>query len=182
MACSSPSAAARRSLTDRRPGWSAGRTGAVRVAADCRIVVVEGVGAGRRDLADLVDALVWVQSDAADARTRGLARGGDDHVAFWDEWDAEEVPFLAAHRPWERADVVLAGTPVLDHEPASEVVVAPRTVVVRTLSPRGRLRRIHPPTAIGAGPRGGASGCARRRTVGRRGAHYGVLASSSDPL
>ncbi len=109
----------------RPPAWvERGRPGAVSVPGGCRAVVVEGVGAGRRDLADLVDALVWVQSDAADARTRGIARDGGD-VAFWDEWDAEEVPFLDEHRPWERADVVVAGARVLDHDPDREVVVAP---------------------------------------------------------
>lgn len=108
----------------RPPAWvERGRRGAVEVCAGCRAVVVEGVGAGRRDLADLVDALVWVQSDADDARARGIARDGGD-VAFWDEWEAAEAPFLDQDRPWERADVIVAGSPVLDHDPESEVVVA----------------------------------------------------------
>jgi hypothetical protein len=67
---------------------------------------------------------VWIQSDAVDARTRGIARDGGD-VAFWNEWEAEEVPFLDEHRPWERADVIVAGSAVLDHDPMHEVVVAP---------------------------------------------------------
>jgi hypothetical protein len=109
----------------RPPAWvERGRPGAVEVPAGCRAVVVEGVGAGRLDLADLVDALVWIQSDAADARTRGIARDRGD-VAFWNEWEAAEVPFLDQDRPWERADVVVAGSPVLDHDPCHEVVVAP---------------------------------------------------------
>jgi hypothetical protein len=110
------------------PAWvGRGRPGAVEVHAGCRAVVLEGVGAGRRELSDLVDARVWVQSDAVDARTRGIARDGGD-VAFWDEWEAEEVPFLDHDRPWERADVIVAGSPVLDHDPAAEVVVAPAPV------------------------------------------------------
>lgn len=109
----------------RPPAWvERGRPGAVRIPAGCQVVVLEGVGAGRRELADLVDALVWMQSDATDARTRGIARDGGD-VAFWDEWEAEEVPFLRHHRPWERADVIVAGSRVLDHDPESEVAVAP---------------------------------------------------------
>jgi hypothetical protein len=35
------------------------------------------------------------------------------------------MPFLAADRPWERADVIVSGTPELDHDPVDEVVVAP---------------------------------------------------------
>jgi hypothetical protein len=109
----------------RPPAWvERGRPGAVEVPAGCRAVVVEGVGAGHRELAHVVDALVWMQSDAVDARTRGIARDGGN-VAFWDEWEAEEVPFLDQHRPWERADLIIAGSPVLDHDPDHEAVVAP---------------------------------------------------------
>jgi hypothetical protein len=37
---------------------------------------------------------------------------------------AEEFPFLAADRPWERADLIVAGTPPLPHDPRTELVVA----------------------------------------------------------
>ena len=68
---------------------------------------------------------LWVQSDRVEARRRGIERdGGPAHQAFWDEWDAEEVPFLAADRPWERADLIVAGTPELPYDPAAELVVA----------------------------------------------------------
>ena len=110
----------------RPPPWDErGRPGAVAVPAGTAVVIVEGVGAGRRALSHLLDALVWVQSDAVLARERGIARDGGD-VAFWDEWEAEEVPFLAADRPWERADAIAAGTQVLAHDPATEVVTARR--------------------------------------------------------
>lgn len=32
--------------------------------------------------------------------------------------------FLAEDRPWERADLIVSGTPELPHDPSSEVVVA----------------------------------------------------------
>ena len=111
----------------RPPPWDArGRPGAVSVPAGCPLVVVEGVGIGRRDLAAFFDALVWVQTDRALAWARGLARdgGGSAQEAFWHEWEAEEQPFLAADRPWERADVVADGAPGLPHDPATEMVVA----------------------------------------------------------
>lgn len=38
------------------------------------MVFVEGTGAGRRELSHPFDAVVWVQSDAADAERRALAR------------------------------------------------------------------------------------------------------------
>lgn len=94
-----------------------GRPGAIEVPAGAALVVVEGVGATRRSLAPLLDAAVWVQSDAGLARRRGIARDlaerPDPAVAeaFWDTWEAQEAPFLADDRPWSRADVVVCGTP-----------------------------------------------------------------------
>ncbi len=127
----------------RPPAWDArGREGAVHVPASCSLLVVEGVGAGRRGLADLVDGLIWVQSDRHEARRRGLARDGEDAADFWDEWDAEEVPFLAAERPWDRAGLVVAGT-----RPGS--------------APDGELLVARPPPAPSTAP-GGSRGDGRR--------------------
>ncbi|GEA86753.1 uridine kinase family protein [Cellulomonas cellasea] len=117
----------------RPPAWDRhGREGAVDVPAGLELVVVEGVGASRRAWDDLVDATLWVQSDAAVAEERGLARdlaqgvNGDAAatVAFWHEWMAEELRFLAHERPWERARLVVAGTPVVPLRDG-EVAVAP---------------------------------------------------------
>ena len=89
----------------------AAAAGAITVPSAASLLVVEGVGAGRRALGPFVDALVWVQTDRAVATRRGLERDGGD-VAFWDEWEARERPFLAADRPWERADLVVSGQDV----------------------------------------------------------------------
>lgn len=116
------------------PAWPRhGRAGAVEVAAGTDLVVVEGVGAGRRELTRSLDAVVWVQSDSAEAERRGLARdtasgvngGVERTIAFWREWMVEELRFLAADRPWERADLVVAGT--------ATVPLAPGEVAVGTL-------------------------------------------------
>jgi hypothetical protein len=37
---------------------------------------------------------------------------------------AEEEPFLADQKPWERADLVAAGTPQISFDPLTELVVA----------------------------------------------------------
>ncbi|MGC3955134.1 MAG: maleylpyruvate isomerase family mycothiol-dependent enzyme [Propionicimonas sp.] len=101
------------------PAWPRhGRTGAIEVPAAARTLIVEGVGASHASTAGLVDAVIWVQSDRRQAEQRGLARdiasgeNGDAAAsrAFWDEWDAAECHYLAQDRPWERADLVVAGT------------------------------------------------------------------------
>jgi hypothetical protein len=101
-----------RDVAYRPPPWDArGRPGAITVPSGAPLLVVEGVGAGRQAFAPFLDALIWVQTDRALATRRGLERDGGD-VAFWDEWEARERPFLAADRPWERADLVVSGQDV----------------------------------------------------------------------
>jgi hypothetical protein len=46
---------------------------------------------------------------------------------------AEEEPFLADQRPWERADLIVAGTPPISFDPATQLVVAvPPRVIAET--------------------------------------------------
>jgi hypothetical protein len=122
----------------RPPAWDErGREGAITVPAGCPLVIVEGVGIGRRELSGYVDALLWVQTDEDEARRRGLARDGADAAEFWAEWQAAEDPFQAAQRPWERAGLVVSGAPDLPHDPRSELVVASAFIAATE-----RVRRI----------------------------------------
>ena len=41
------------------------------------------------------------------------------------DWMAEEVPFQGSQRPWERADLIVCGTPQIPYDPATELVIAP---------------------------------------------------------
>jgi len=81
------------------------------------LLVVEGVGAGRADLAVGAELVVWVQADRDEARRRGLARDvafgrtPEEAEAFWDGWMRAEEPFLADDRPWSRASLVVNGIP-----------------------------------------------------------------------
>ncbi|MGZ5365981.1 MAG: uridine kinase family protein, partial [Mycobacterium sp.] len=59
----------------RPPAWrDRARAGAIEVPAGRELLIVEGVGAGRRELTKLLDAVVWVQSDYEEAERRGIAR------------------------------------------------------------------------------------------------------------
>lgn len=108
-----------------------GRAGAIEVPCGLDLVFIEGTGAGRQELSHLVDAVVWVQSDGGEAKRRALARDVTDGAAadpvqaeaFWDKWMAEENPFFARDRPWDRACCIVAGTHVLDSSP-DQVVIA----------------------------------------------------------
>lgn len=113
------------------PAWPGrGRHEYIDVPAGLRTVVVEGVGVSRPSLRPWLDVSIWVQSDFAEGRRRGLerdmARGLSraDAVREWAEWEREEIPFLLADRPWERADVIVGTAGALAHDPATEVSVA----------------------------------------------------------
>lgn len=98
------------------PRWAEyGREGFISVPAGCPLLIVEGVGAGRREAAGLFDALYWVQSDAGAALRRSLARvgtpGGPPSAADLYAWMSEEGPFCAAERAWEHANRIVCGTP-----------------------------------------------------------------------
>ncbi len=103
----------------RPPGWiDKGRPGHVEVPADARVLIVEGVGAGRARLAAMADRVVWVQADRPEARRRGIERdmvlessSRADAEAFWEDWASNEDPFIASDQPWTRADLVVNATP-----------------------------------------------------------------------
>ena len=74
------------------------------------------------------DVVIWVQPDLDVARTRGIARDVElgrtraEAEAYWEMWAAHEDPFLAADRPWSRADVVMCGTPPPDLPPGTTLL------------------------------------------------------------
>jgi hypothetical protein len=88
------------------------------------VVWVEGSGSSRQALADLVDASIWVQCGNVEARRRLLARDGEEESGLHSEWEEQEIPFLLEDRPWERATVIVAGRPALEHDPGTQVVTA----------------------------------------------------------
>ncbi|MDX8033374.1 hypothetical protein SK803_24415 [Lentzea sp. BCCO 10_0856] len=112
----------------RPPAWiEHHRQGAIQVPAGMDVVWIEGTGIIREELAEWLDASIWIQGDLDEQERRLVARDGDSeaqqrHVAAW---LTEELPFLLRERPWERATIVVAGTTELRHDPETEVVTAP---------------------------------------------------------
>lgn len=110
------------------PAWPAhGRSGTITVDAQADVLIVEGVGAADAVVSPLTDVAIWVQSDYGVATARGIARDGDDEAALedWRMWSAAENEYLARARPWERASLVVCGTPETD--PGTGVVLVGRT-------------------------------------------------------
>jgi hypothetical protein len=123
-------ARAGRPVSYRPPKWDERqRPGAIEVPAGCPLLIIEGVGAARRESAHLTDAAIWVQADERETERRNLARvgqpAGPPTVQHLRDWMAEEIPFLAGQRPWEHADLIVCGTPQIPVDPATELVVAP---------------------------------------------------------
>jgi hypothetical protein len=116
---------------DFRPGaWTAhGRPGSITVPAGADVIWVEGTGIICDEIAPWLDASVWMQGDLDEQERLLAVRDGDsleqsEHVA---NWLLEEVPFMLRERPWSRADMIVGGPPQIDHDPTTELVVAPPT-------------------------------------------------------
>jgi hypothetical protein len=117
----------------RPPGWDRDvREGHIDLDFGASTVIIEGVGVSRRGLAPLIDVAIWVQSDFAEAKRRGilrdmaeLHRDEEEGERLWDEWEAEEVPFLQEDQPWQRAHFIVGTASSLPHNPQLEVAVSP---------------------------------------------------------
>lgn len=119
-----------RSVSYRPPAWqSRSRPGSIEVSVRCDLLIIEGVGAGWRELTRWLDAVVWVQCDEKKAAQRSLARvgapGESPTLAALHGWMSEEMPFVADQRTWEHANLIVNGAPELPYDPSAQVVVAP---------------------------------------------------------
>ncbi|MEM1030738.1 MAG: hypothetical protein AAGN82_10330 [Myxococcota bacterium] len=79
------------------------------------VVIIEGVTAGRVEWRQQLSTLIWVETPAAERLRRGLERDGEDALADWERWGAEEVRHYAEDPTRRHADVVVDGTvPLVD--------------------------------------------------------------------
>ena len=94
------------------------------------VLVLDGVGAGRRELTGYLAYTIWLETSPQAALERGLQRDIAEHgeavrrqlVAFWNEWVSAEAIFLSGQHPWERADLMVDGNSSLPHDPEREYV------------------------------------------------------------
>jgi hypothetical protein len=110
----------------RPPAWDIhGRPGAIELPAAARLLIVEGVGAGRRELAAYFDAIVWVQSDLDQTLARDGKRvaAGEINADSYADWMAQERPFQAEETTWARAQLIVCGSSSPE-QPHDHVMVA----------------------------------------------------------
>ena len=122
-----PEVRAGRPVSYRPPGWVAHqRDGSVELPGGLQFLVLEGVGASQPSVADLLDVVLWVETDEPTRLARDLVRvleNGEMPPEDYTSWMAEENAYVTAARPWEHATFVVNGGDVLDRTD-DQVVVA----------------------------------------------------------
>ncbi|MFJ4788138.1 uridine kinase [Streptomyces sp. NPDC088794] len=74
--------------------WHTRRFGPPRRLPPAAVVLIEGVGAGRRALRPHLACLLWMELPAEESWTRGRRRDGEEQREFWGEWvSAERLHF-----------------------------------------------------------------------------------------
>ncbi|GGW66024.1 hypothetical protein GCM10010350_58270 [Streptomyces galilaeus] len=74
--------------------WRTRRFGPPRPLPPAPVMVIEGVGAGRRALRPYLAQLLWMELPREEAWARGRSRDGEEQREFWDGWvEAEERHF-----------------------------------------------------------------------------------------
>ncbi|MFC9508932.1 uridine kinase [Streptomyces sp. NPDC057002] len=66
--------------------WRARRFGPPQPLPPAPVVLVEGVGAGRRALRHRLALLLWMELPREEAWARGRSRDGEEQREFWDGW------------------------------------------------------------------------------------------------
>ncbi|MFF8995399.1 uridine kinase [Streptomyces sp. NPDC014983] len=74
--------------------WNARAFGPARPLPPAPVIVVEGVGAGRRALRPFLAELLWMELPREESWARGRRRDGTEQREFWDGWvEAERAHF-----------------------------------------------------------------------------------------
>ncbi|GGZ59638.1 hypothetical protein GCM10010344_26940 [Streptomyces bluensis] len=91
--------------------WRTRRFGASRPLPPAPVVLVEGVGAGRRALRPYLARLLWLEVPNEEAWTRGRSRDGEEQQEFWAGWVAAERRHFAEDPSRPYADLLVRQRP-----------------------------------------------------------------------
>ncbi|WP_190129430.1 uridine kinase family protein [Streptomyces mashuensis] len=75
------------------------------------VVIVEGVGAGRRELRPHLACLLWMEVTPEDSWDRGQLRDGPGLADFWDGWKRAERAHFAANPSRPFAELLVRQCP-----------------------------------------------------------------------
>jgi hypothetical protein len=89
--------------------WQARRFGPVRELPPAPVVLVEGVGAGRRALRPFLACLLWMELPPEDAWARGRQRDGSEQSDFWAGWVLAERRHFTEDPSRPFADLLVRG-------------------------------------------------------------------------
>ncbi|MFF3324097.1 uridine kinase [Streptomyces sp. NPDC002889] len=87
--------------------WNLRSFGGPRRLEAAPVVLVEGVGAGRRALRPYLARLLWMERDAEESWARGRARDGAGLRGFWDTWTVAETRHFSADPSRPFADTLI---------------------------------------------------------------------------
>ncbi|MFJ9840382.1 uridine kinase [Kitasatospora sp. NPDC101155] len=76
--------------------WTLRRFATTAAVPAAPVVLVEGVGAGRREVRPRLARVIWMELDAVAARRRGEERDGPELAEFWAGWARAEAAHFAA--------------------------------------------------------------------------------------
>ncbi len=87
--------------------WRARRFGLPRSLPAAPVVLVEGVGAGRRALRPHLALLLWMELPCEEAWARGRSRDGEEQREFWNGWIPAERRHFAGDPSRPFADLLV---------------------------------------------------------------------------
>ncbi|WP_436995895.1 uridine kinase family protein [Streptomyces sp. enrichment culture] len=91
--------------------WNTRRFGPARRLPAAPVVLIEGVGAGRRALRPHLARLLWMERAPEDSWRRGRHRDGPAQSAFWDGWTVAETRHFAHDPSLPFADILIRECP-----------------------------------------------------------------------
>jgi uridine kinase len=89
------------------------------------VVILEGVGAGSRQVDGENKLKIWIDAPLEIRYERGITRDGETYRPHWDAWAAAEQVHFAENATRERADLLVDGAPKIDYNPETELVLLP---------------------------------------------------------
>ncbi|MFJ4951915.1 uridine kinase [Streptomyces sp. NPDC088760] len=87
--------------------WRSRTFGVPRPLPAAPVVLIEGVGAGRRALRPYLARLLWMELPPAESWARGRQRDGAEQREFWEGWVAAERAHFAADPSRPHADLLV---------------------------------------------------------------------------